>query len=86
MPEKTVGYDRLLVDGEKTSATREERIIKDIKKGHFNTRFLKGPVPMYWFQKATHLPGRDVFKVAMLLWYLKGMKNKGDHQVFPRTT
>ena len=42
--------------------------------------FLKGPVPMYWFHKAALLPGRDVFKIAMILWYLKGLKNTGENK------
>ena len=35
---------------------------------------------MYWVQRAMNLPGRDVFKIAMLLWFLKGLKNTGNNK------
>ena len=59
---------------------KEDREIREIKKGHYDTMFLRGPVPMYWVQRAMHLPGRDVFKIAMLLWFLKGLKNTGNNK------
>ena len=59
---------------------KEDREIREIKRGHYASMFLKGPVPMYWFQNAALLPGRDVFKIAMVLWYLKGLKNTGKNK------
>ena len=56
---------------------KEDREIRSIKKGHFNKRFLWGPVPMKWVQELALLEGRDVFKVGILLWYLNHCKSEG---------
>jgi hypothetical protein len=37
-------------------------------------RFLKGPIPMAWLNKAMQLPGKS-FQVAIIIWYLASMKN-----------
>jgi hypothetical protein len=38
-------------------------------------RFLKGPIPIMWLKKAMQLSGKSVH-VALVIWYLAGMKNK----------
>ena len=35
---------------------------------------------MRWIQSAALLPGRDVFKIAVLLWFHKGLKNTGKNK------
>ncbi len=35
-------------------------------------KFLKGPVPLYWLEKAACLPGRSC-QVAIALWFLAGL-------------
>jgi DNA-binding MarR family transcriptional regulator len=37
-------------------------------------RFLKGPIPWAWLQRAANLPGHALH-VGIYLWWLAGMKN-----------
>jgi hypothetical protein len=55
-PEK----DLLEMHGFSSVATRKKRF------------FLKGPVPIWWLQKAASLPGSRALAVACCLWYLAG--------------
>jgi len=34
--------------------------------------FLKGPIPIWWIEKAAHLPGKTL-AVGMAIWWLRGM-------------
>ena len=34
--------------------------------------FLKGPIPIWWIEKAAHLPGKAL-AVGMAIWWLRGM-------------
>ena len=34
--------------------------------------FLKGPIPMWWIDKAAHLPGKTL-AVGLAIWWLRGM-------------
>ena len=34
--------------------------------------FLKGPIPMWWIEKAAHLPGKTL-AVGLAIWWLRGM-------------
>lgn len=36
-------------------------------------RFIKGPIPLEWVERAARLPGRSLH-VALALWYLAGLK------------
>jgi hypothetical protein len=38
------------------------------------TKFLKGPIPWPWLQRASRLPGK-VLAVALLLWFQAGCRN-----------
>lgn len=48
----------------------EEKIYPLTKKK--TNYFIKGPIPLSWFYKASKLNGNAV-KVGMLLWFLKGL-------------
>jgi hypothetical protein len=39
-------------------------------------RFLRGPIPMVWLERAASLPGRALH-VGIMLWYVAGLKKSG---------
>jgi hypothetical protein len=51
------------------SARRAGRRIRPRIRG----RFLKGPVPLDWLQRAANLPGKSLH-VGVVLWYLVGLR------------
>jgi hypothetical protein len=42
--------------------------------------FIKGPIPLNWFQEASRLNG-NALKVGMLLWFLKGLTRSNKFKV-----
>lgn len=38
--------------------------------------FIRGPLPLVWFQRVAHLSGRGPLVVALALWYRAGLEKK----------
>jgi hypothetical protein len=46
---------------------------KKSRKPRLNDNFLKGPIPIPWFIKASALPGK-ASQIGVVLWYLSGLR------------
>ncbi len=49
-------------------STRSVRAARNMQR---SSLFILGPLPMSWFAKAAHLPGKAL-QVGLLLWFRKG--------------
>ncbi len=54
--------------------TTKSDTVSNLPKHKTGDRFLKGPIPMAWLNKAMQLSGK-AFHVAIIIWYLAGMKS-----------
>lgn len=74
-----IPYGLVMVDGSPPETTR---LVWDVNAGAFGPprsgaeramhQFIKGPLPLLWFQKASALPGKALH-VALSLWWVKGL-------------
>lgn len=46
--------------------------------------FLRGPIPLDWIVRAKSLP-RQALAVALAIWFLKGLRRKGEIKFNPST-
>jgi hypothetical protein len=46
---------------------------KKQNKPRLSGNFLKGPIPIAWFMKASALPGK-ASQISIVLWYLRGLR------------
>lgn len=57
---------------------RERRVETETAKrirAKRNGRFIRGPIPLPWMQKAMEIPGASCLKVCLALWYREGFRN-----------